>query len=346
MRHAWPPLCSLAIGMASAIALSVCAPQSPADIDFVDLYNNIANDNAAALIDGRRDAGCVEDEVRRTSVGLQLPNLLTKSACNSEVAVFAKSRKLLLITPDTVPAVLWTDAANDRLQVNLTQSWPMPVTIWWARGSSNAIAAADLSYANSLFDQNRVGVAFIALTSDYVDVSTSEYMTLPGFRPCTNATHNGALVNHSSYRKDRLNVVYGNLDDTGFHCPEPDADIVVIGLESKAETLAHEFGHALSLGHANVQETLTVGPWTLWKVDKSVDYDSNGKADFTKANLMWGGGKGRTKFSIGQAFRMNINQKSFLNESGVRLNNSNWPRRTCADDAHSDTCPWLDLNAP
>ena len=52
---------------------------------------------------------------------------------------------------------------------------------------------------------------------------------------------------------------------------------------------------------------------------------------------MWGGGTGRTNFTIGQALRMNLNDKSMLNVNHVRLGFV----RDCDDRIESDICPKL-----
>ena len=118
------------------------------------------------------------------------------------------------------------------------------------------------------------------------------------------------------FTANQLNVYYVNGAFTGLNCIA-DRNIIVIGTTANNQTLAHEFGHAYSLGH------------------------TNNLAGFGANNVMVGGGASRTHFSEGQDFRMNVNPTSALNANGVRTG----PTRTCPDATTSQNCPALALDA-
>ena len=100
--------------------------------------------------------------------------------------------------------------------------------------------------------------------------------------------------------------------------PTPDDrnTILVSTLYKDAETLAHEVGHAFSLGHSNLVPGLPA------------------------TNLMHGAGVARNSLTESQCFRVNVNPGSALNVNGVRTG----PTRTCVDAAISATCPALSLD--
>jgi hypothetical protein len=114
----------------------------------------------------------------------------------------------------------------------------------------------------------------------------------------------------------KINVYYirsvnGN---QGQRCLDGNSDVLLIGAAGNdSETLAHELGHALSLGHWN---------------------DTQG---FAGDNLMLSPGSNRDSISIGQCFRANINVDSVFQRSGI----SKWASRTCPDAATNSSCPSL-----
>ncbi len=93
-----------------------------------------------------------------------------------------------------------------------------------------------------------------------------------------------------------------------------------------ATTLAHEFGHALSLDDVN----------------KSSTTPKSYAMSLSEDNLMWSGSSVRDKATIAQMFRMNINKLSAVH----RLNAEEKvldPPRFCLDFLRDYTCPELGL---
>jgi hypothetical protein len=85
-------------------------------------------------------------------------------------------------------------------------------------------------------------------------------------------------------------------------------------------TLAHEFGHAFALGH------------------------SDGFPGFGNNNIMWSTLTGLVQdhFSVGQAFRINVDDNSVLNVNGVRTGQD---VRDCPPATTNERCPALALDS-
>ncbi|MCZ6733136.1 MAG: hypothetical protein O7B27_11425, partial [Gammaproteobacteria bacterium] len=104
--------------------------------------------------------------------------------------------------------------------------------------------------------------------------------------------------------------------------------IILIENTAPISTLAHELGHASSLQHVD-----------------AVDFDADGNPDFEKwTNVMSAGSDPAITptFTEGQAFRVNVNEISFLNAIGIRSGMT----RNCAVGEHNRTCPAVTLDLP
>jgi hypothetical protein len=123
------------------------------------------------------------------------------------------------------------------------------------------------------------------------------------------------LQTSNFYQAGRLNVYYVDGAFTALNCIY-DRNVSVVGTQANNQSLAHEFGHAFSLGH------------------------TNNIASIPNTNVMHGGGAGRTNFTEAQCFRCNVNTTSVLNTNGVRTG----PTRNCPDGTSSDRCPDLALD--
>jgi hypothetical protein len=286
-------------------------PRLPSDK--VDLDANTLGDDAVVLVDGRNGSGtCIDDAMFRGSNLVNVGSLLTIGSCRSEVSVFSDDNAM-----EFFPNVnIWTDPLGDVLPSALHPLLHVPVRVWLRMGDAATLARAqaDIANANLLFNTNHAGVQFDATFTNVSNnaqaaaVITNTFSCLPA--------ENTALTGSAFFAANTINVYYIDVAFTGFNCTAV-RNIIFVGTTSNNQSLAHEIGHSFSLGHTN-----TV-------------------AGIPATNVMIGGGAGRTNFTEGQDFRMNLNPTSTLNTNGVRTG----PTRTCADATTSAACPALTLNA-
>src|SRR3990172_4417709 len=180
-------------------------------------------------------------------------------------------------------------------------------------------ASADLARARQLYNTMNTGIGF-----DYDPASDLEIVSDPTQIATIVATVNGVVSSGLCstgaitgdafiHRSGRLNVYYATVTGlNGFECDN--GGVIVMFTTANNETLSHEIGHALDMRH----------------------YAAGSD------NIMWAVGiAGRSNFTIGQAFRMNLNPGSALNVFGPRSG----PTRSCADGAVTNTCPDITLDA-
>lgn len=288
-------------------------------MDSVEQIDNRENDVSVLLLDGRRGGSCVDDEVHRGEATVEVGNFGTPGACvSSEVSIFSRDDAMAMRAPETT----WTDACGDRATVKLEPRLALPVTVWlarpaWLESASQTESAAKLDLANAdlVFDQNKTGIRFEPEFQDVSDSLRAKLVT------CASA---GALP-PSLHDPQRLNVYYSASPTTGESCDE-DRNTIIVGTFANLATLAHEFGHALSLVGGNDQGGHV-----------------NQLPDFAKDNVMWGGGSPtRSHLALGQAFRFNVDSRSVLNTNGVRTDPTT---RLCpALGPASAECPVLHLD--
>lgn len=310
--------------------------------DRIKLKNRINMDDVAVILfDGRlgrttvTDWGevtdCTNDLIRRdigkkgiisfwggTRWGV---GVLSNERCNSEVAVFLQDHAMELKTPVDV----WTDRFGDKLNVNMNPLLIVPVRVWLAASNRLDQAQTHIATANMLFNNERVGVSFNATYED-VSGDSRAVRTISNIDiSCENIT---ALQNSQWYAGGQLNVYYVNYDAfletpeggtfvrTGSTCPS-DRNVIYIYTMPQPETLAHEIGHSFSLDHTNPPVR-----------------------GFNNNNIMWASATGRTQFSLGQSFRMNVHENSTLNTNGIRTGTT----RYCPGDRASTRCPKLEID--
>ena len=274
--------------------LKACGMVEPCDV--LVQKDNRGADKSVVLLDGRNGADvCVNDGVRRGVATTAVGNVKTPGSCKgSDLAVFSGDDAMALLE-----APPWTDACGDQVEVQLEPAWQMAVNLWIGNAillpNPDPIATQDLLTANALYDENKVGIAFVEKQRKELptDLGTLAKVALA----CQGV---GGLEGEGLYVKDQLNVYYGPVTATGQSCD--DRNVVLVGSLANDTTLAHELGHALSL-HGNE---------TDWG-------HSNDVPGMTPANIMWvGDSQARTHFSLGQAFRFNANKLSVLNKNGPR----------------------------
>lgn len=268
--------------------------------DRIVLHDNTSSDSASLYVDANRAGGCVNDEPHRGSGVVSMGDLLPNGACRSEVVVFSDDDAMQLVENVTS----WTQASNDTLDVNMTPRLMAPVSVWVARPGGLQTAIDDVDHANLLYNSNNSGIGF---TPSFHDVSNDANATAIIGPNC--ASDPSAIEASAFYTPGQLNVYYVTGSFTGC-VPDADYNVASIGTTSNNQTLAHEFGHSMGLGHTNGS---------------------------SNDNIMVGGGQNRTHFYDGQSFRMNAHCGSSLNKNGVRVG----PMRHCYDDAFGGTafCP-------
>lgn len=315
---------------AIVVALAGCA--APAQVsgastqDSIVIVGNTANDNAVLLVDGRRN-NCRNDEVWRGSSTVLVDNYRSPHSCNSEIVVFANHYAMQL--NENVPG--WTNAPGDVITLPaLKPSLSVPVLVWVVQGTFSATQAQvlmDIARGNVLYGTMNCGIQFTVTVRDATaDPDAPSNLV----RRCDQAS---TLRSGIGFAPGQINVYYiaeaknqVNQPGRGAWCgstvlvPLPTEDdkntiLVSTGLADN-ETLAHEVGHALSLGHT---DSFPAIPST---------------------NVMKSGGLGRDRLTEGQCFRCNVNPESAVNRSHIRTG----PTRPCPDGASSAQCPALSLD--
>jgi hypothetical protein len=308
------------------------------ECDEIAQIGNQDGDASVIQLDARRasgSTGCVDDDLLRASSSDNVGNVLTPSGCRSTVAVYSSANAMEM--HENVP---WTDACGDRHHVTMRPMWKMPVTFYLAVSDAaataewgepvKAVAQEDVKNANQIYDDNKTGISFVAdPVSDYRTLNAIDLarlaLALPAALPALlqNGLSSGFQCNVTNalkvaglYVPDRLNVFYLQLPGTGMTCPD-DRNVVFMALGKKPATLAHEFGHSLSL----------LGEWG----------HTNDVDGFDASNVMWGGDEVRNHISLGQAFRQNLEPVSTLNENQVRQG----PTRSCPLKQDTPECPAL-----
>jgi hypothetical protein len=241
----------------------------------------------------------------------------------------------------TMVPVTWTPS-GDVVNVSSLQGSPLllPVVLRVIIGGTGDLTAlrtqvlntalADISAANVMLAENRVGVALEV--KDQVAVTTSDALT-----KVSDCLAGDAYTDPGDW-PGTLHVTYVNTMGslTGFTCAGTDArpqSAIYVSWENHSPTtFAHEVGHALGLtvpgqGH------------------------SDRLAGFDATNLMTSGTSdldpmGRRRFTVGQAFRMNADAGSWLNRAhdpatGPPVRRQEAPRLACQCDEADPThlCP-------
>jgi hypothetical protein len=272
--------------------------------DRISLENNASGDSAAVWLDANRDGSCVAEELSHGAGIIGVSNVLANGGCRSEVAVLSDDDAMQLV--ENVGA--WTDSVGDTLVVDMTPDRLMaPVTVWLARSDALTAALADFDTANLLFNSNNAGIGF---TPTYIDVSTDP-LAIAAIGHVIDCIDVARILGSAYVTPGQLNVYYVDGADTGINCA-PDSNIQLIGTMASDTTLAHEFGHSMSLDH------------------------TDGFLHAPGPNIMDPLARGRTHFMDGQSFRMNAHCSSSLNVNGVRSG----PVRRCDHTIEgSITCP-------
>ena len=285
--------------------------------DKIRVTNNTGPDSTIILADYRQGGTCRNDRVHRATSQVGIGNAISNGPCNSDVSVFSDGNAMSFETGVTT----WTASPTNVHTVNLRPILTAPVTIWLARPGAALLAANDLANANLLYDRNNVGVRFNAVVND-VSANANAVATIG--TGCVNA---GTVLGSAFFTPGRLNVYYVSGAFTGINC-NASFNVNYIGTTANIASLPHEFGHAYGMRPVNS--------------DGSGGGHVNPLPGFGNENIMFAGGPAtRDRFTVGQAFRLNVHTPSMLNTNGTRTG----PTRNCLPMTTSNICPALDLDA-
>jgi hypothetical protein len=298
----------LAVGTARAFGGSVVADRLAATPprDEITLAAPVEDKQAIVLLTGRRGADCARAETHRGWGLIAFEGLSEWSSsdplCLSEVAVFSMGHAMYF---ERGP---WK-STKDQLTPALQPRLEPPLNIVVVSNAANAakVVDTDTAQASNLFDANRSGVAFGSAMSKVSSVPKSSALAAIIGNGCEYVY---ALRRSSTpvYLPNQINVYYVDavemgefLSVRGYTCFAWGApNVIYISLSDHSEvTLAHELGHAFGLrdpmGHVT-------------------------KRRFGSKNIMLTGPDVKTPdqrehFTLGQAYRMNRDQGSWLNQS-------------------------------
>ena len=291
--------------------------------DEVNLRNNRGNDSSVVLLDGRRGGECQDDQLLRASASAPVGDVeQATSDCNSEIEVFSAGDAMAMHAPENT----WKDGCGDTVNVDLRPPLQVPVSVWLVRRKAAPEAAAAMAHAREVYHRNKTGIAF---TTRVVDISNRIQATRATTGGCKSVN---SLRQSAFYEPKHINVYYVDKPwpvsafYTGQNCKNH-REVIFIGPAANVATLAHEFGHAFSLFGG--------------KKEMGHTEDVEG---FDDDNVMAGGGSpSRSHLSLGQAFRFNVDPRSWLNVKSLRSG----PTHPCParQPAEPDSrCPRLQLD--
>jgi len=265
--------------------------------DQITLVSQTGSDSATVLLDGWRTACDVDDEVHRGSG--RVGNMQPGTSCTSEVAVFAIDNAMQLVTPVTV----WTNASTDVVTVPMTTPLNVPLTAWVLTGIA-ADPVVNASRADAVYNSMQAGISFHNVdvrdyhTQTAITVAACERLeTLKTAYPPVASRVNAYYVQTVTTDITAANGATVPTSVPGKWCEGTNPAIILMGAWY-TETLAHELGHAFSLQHSD-----------SWAASSS--------SSATNDNLMLSSSISRSKLTIGQAFRVNVHNTSWLKQNSL-----------------------------
>jgi hypothetical protein len=335
------------------------SPKPPASAqDTLKIEGIAPGDEVVVMLFGRTSAGCMNatsDPAKTTfsTTGeVLLGNMLSKGRCRSQVAVFSKKHAMKW------QPLNWTDRRGDVRTIKLDPLIDAALNIWVTTDEQKAAAERHAQKAQDLFIENRVGVRLVwkvlklsevpGAPSDAAKI-VHDGLSNDQFADCDGL---GPIRKQPFYVAKTLNVYYVDRQqlagrncaikvvpmdqDTCFKSAQEDAvradgNITFIGNKADPTTLAHELGHAYGLRPISCGAHAS-GPDFPSNI-MTPDDDSTTTAD-------------RTKFTLGQVFRMNTHKDDW---GGTMLIPNNIPKRvaqTCFPSQADRACPPLETPWP
>ncbi len=291
--------------------------------DLLRPLNAHPNENGA-LVDGFKNGVQVNDQ-RNVELDLgglfnALPSVIplenfVQAIDSNEVLAFSRGHP-----PALVENVPWT-AFGDAIDVQFEDEYHITVHVWIVKEEGLSSALNGNVATSAIWKDERQGVAFDVFdiipawdnpnASDFHDFNLCS-MSADGIK--AGIGHVPDVVN--IYYVDRVNFGNGFSTSNGVWCSV--AKIIVMGRNTSGPLLAHELGHAFSLGHTN---------------------GANDANQFDTTNVMHNASNDREFLTEGQTYRAVFHPSSVLNNLyDVR---DGEVIRLCSTNAFSFECPKL-----
>ncbi len=304
------------------------------------------------MVDGQ-DADCLNDQFFRSASPVNIGNFQATADCPGEIYVASPDRGMKVLENPSL------DAGNNVVNVTLGDPLSVPMHFWmvWPetpgdRNATEALFEYQVLEANFAYNQSMTGIQFEDPSFEWIEGGPNHDDIVEAVDALFRGELSGAdvaevLTQVAPPNIGSLNVYVVNVPEiVGFHIRNSDGSstgLIVLGALSTNSTLAHEIGHAFSLGHVNFEgsEPVTKQYGAYCIAYGHYDY-LEGDCDYHAQNIMRAGIDGpRDKFSFGQAVRMNVNDKSFINTTTPSIRPTSEPRRTCPDYIFDSSCPYL-----
>jgi hypothetical protein len=271
---------ALAIGVLTSL-MGIPARATPQDVkptciadpnprigfDRLDLAHNDDGVRVTFLVSGKRGQTCTRQQQLDGRDVLSIENIEHDTDdCTAEIAMFAPGHRMQFIDRKTCftdgPELITFDVSAPMIE--------LPVTVWAVNADAThkaaivALATQDALAANVIYSTSGCGLV----------------MSVPTFKSgrLSSDLSADALRHEVGVDANRINVYYlpSGLDAKGL---EIDGNVLILGPDASRDTLAHEFGHALSLDHIDdafnimstnsfVRKDLTIGQCYIANLNK------------------------------------------------------------------------------
>jgi hypothetical protein len=306
-----------ALGVSAAVP-GCCRLPRPVGSDAIHLCGD--HGQPATIILDRKPAVCDQDDVLTATTSVVDVGHIGAPQCAASAAVLVRDKGMYF----TGNVRDWTDHDGDVMNIRLSSMPRLPTSIWVppddGEWSARNDAVTELAAAKSIYNDMQCGIDFDA---EIKTSSALKNLTIG----CNDLTPLGQVGLKPI--AGRLNIYYvEQISDPAYNeiigqrCAT-NGNVILISLrEGLVATLAHEVGHALSLGDA---------------VSGLAGSTANGVS-----NLMLQASSEQKLLSIGQCFRVNLNPTSAINVLGARRGET----PGCRDTAGSAACPPLSFDIP
>lgn len=256
-------------------------------------------------------ASCPSDLVTSFD-GVEVSIGMPQAGCATEFSVFATGAAPVLdLTP--VPLLM---AGQAIVTAALPGPWQVKLNIVTDYPSGPDEANDDRVRAADLFVANNMGIDITVVSTKVidpaVDVAVAEAMRGGCASAAALSTYDVTRLNVFYTSEARWNSDWRDKEYYGYNCGQEGFPAIIFIRENHVpETLAHEIGHGLGLNHGlavffSDKNLMQQGIW-------------NPEDDFPVDH-----------FTLGQAFRANFHNTSWLNKGGPR---SGQPTKACLDQS-------------